>query len=296
MPLRRTPPREPVAASDCDSLGLSDTNDAELTAKVPHRQKRKRTNTTDSQLNNFMVEMKSLFTEFKVQQEDKLNKICTVVEEVKVQNSEIRSSIEFLSKQYDFILNQVNVLKEQVHNSNKKVELLENKLEKYERSSRSTCLEIRNIPVKKSETKVSLLNTVIEIGDVLSLTIQPLEIKDIFRVNTKNPENKTIIMELNNVITKEKFLNAFKSYNKSNNRLCTGQLKISGPPKPIFISENLTTTMKRLFYLARVFASSNNYNYCWTTNGKIFIRKKEGYPLHWIKSEYDLQKLNKQED
>ncbi|CAG9785985.1 unnamed protein product [Diatraea saccharalis] len=296
MPLRRSPPLQThisAPASDCESH-VSDTNDTVRMDKASQRQKRKRTNTSDSQLMNFMTEMKGLFSEFKAQQDDKLDKICSVIEEIKTQNSEIRSSMEFLSNKYDSMLDQLNTLRQETANNKVYIESLENKIEKYERSSRSTCVEIRNIPVIKSETKPTLLKTLTEIGNIINVSIQPLEVKDVFRINNKNHETKTIIVEFTNVFTRDRILNGYKNFNKSNGRLNTEHLKFSGTTKPIFISENLTAKMKRLFYLTRVFASSNEYKYCWTANGKIVIREKEGSTLHWIKDESDLQKLGRQ--
>ncbi|CAH0400557.1 unnamed protein product [Chilo suppressalis] len=300
MPLRHSPPSasapaQPLAQThvshapatlDCESYSLSD-NDAST-----QRQKRKRTSTTDAQLAGFMAEMRSLFFSFKEQQDNKLNKICSTIEEVKTQNNDIRASIEFLSSKYDSVLEQVNTLKEEVSQNQKYIAILEDKLERFERSSRSTCIEIKNIPVEKSETKASLLKTFTDIGSLLSTTVHSHEIKDIFRINSKNSEKKTtMIIELTSVIAKDAYLNAYKKYIKSHGNLTTENLKIPGSAVPIFISQNLTAKMKRLFYLAQVFANSNDFKYCWSTNGKIFIREKEGATLHWIKDENDLQKL-----
>lgn len=282
----------PAPASDCDSFAAStDNNDIESSTKKSQRQKRKRTNTTDAQLAKFMSEMKGLFSDFKEQQEQKLNKIYSTIEEIKLQNTDIRTSIDFLSGKYECITMEIDALKKEVARNQDYIITMQDKLEKIERSSRSTCLEIRNIPFGKSETKTILSKTVTDIVKVLNLKMETQDIKDIFRIKTKNPENKTIIVELSSVIMKERILNAYKKFNKTNGKLNTTSLRIPGPPKPVFLSENLTAKMKRLFYLARDFAKSNDYSYCWSTGGKIFIRKKEGAPLHWIKEETDLQKL-----
>lgn len=146
--------------------------------------------------------------------------------------------------------------------------------------------------MNKSETKTVLIETITNIGKIWNLNLQQREVKDVFRINTRNPENKTVILELVSVITKDTILKAFKNYNKGPGKLTTENLKISGPPKPIFIAENLTAKMKRLFYLARVFANSNDYKYCWSSNGKIFIRARDGSPYYIIRAEADLENLN----
>lgn len=82
----------------------------------------------------------------------------------------------------------------------------------------------------------------------------------------------------------------YKKFNKEGSRLSTEHLSISGPAKPVFVSENLSPKLKRLFYLARDFASSNEYRYCWVKNGKIFLREKDGAQHLMIKNESDLPK------
>ncbi|KAL4717610.1 hypothetical protein ACJJTC_000759 [Scirpophaga incertulas] len=167
MPLRHSPRASPArshvvtATSDCDSLCLSDPNDAAAaTSNVSHRQKRKRKNSTDIQLANFMTEMKEMLFKLKEEHDSKLNKISTAIDEIKNQNNDIRASIEFLSDKYDSIVEQVNILKEETSQNQKYIASLEEKLERFERSSRSTSIEIKNIPVNKSETKTSLIKTV----------------------------------------------------------------------------------------------------------------------------------------
>ncbi|KAJ8704355.1 hypothetical protein PYW08_013079 [Mythimna loreyi] len=65
---------------------------------------------------------------------------------------------------------------------------------------------------------------------------------------------------------------------------------------PIFVSESLTSKMKKLYYLARDFAKQNGYAYHWTAHGKIYIKKEDGAPTRRISKETDfedLKQLNK---
>lgn len=86
-----------------------------------------------------------------------------------------------------------------------------------------------------------------------------------------------------------------KNFNKQNieNRLNTTHLRAVGPKLPIYISESLTTTAKRLHYLTREFIKSSDYEQCWTANGKVYVREREGMSSQLIKSEEDLAKLRK---
>lgn len=80
-----------------------------------------------------------------------------------------------------------------------------------------------------------------------------------------------------------------------NSKFSTETLHIKGPRKPVFISENLTPKMKRLFYVSKEYARTNSFDHCWLVNGKIFLRKKEGQAAILIKGEEDLKILKKTE-
>lgn len=49
--------------------------------------------------------------------------------------------------------------------------------------------------------------------------------------------------------------------------------------------------MRRIFYLAREFAKENNYNYCWSSRGFVYLREKENAPFIRIMNESDLDQL-----
>ncbi|CAH2095924.1 unnamed protein product [Euphydryas editha] len=265
--------------------------DSNVSSHTFRLHKRKRAESEDDNiLHDFMQEMRHMFQELKKHQEKKVEEVCSAVDS-------IRSSVEFLAQKYDSVIDKLNKLETNRTSDAKYIKSLENRIEILERSARSTCLEIRNIPTAKSETKDDLLNVVSSVGNVLKTPIQSYEVKDVYRIKTKDPLNKTIIVDLSSNILKEKIITSLRKFNKYNNgsnKLSTEHLKISGPSKQVFISENLTSKMKRLYFLCRDFAKTNGYRYCWLSHGKIFLRKKEGAPFYRIDSEPDLMKLKEQ--
>lgn len=228
-----------------------------------------------------------MFHELQAKQSETIDKLCATVED-------LRSTVSFLAEKYDSLASKYEKLESERQDDLKYMKSLEEALERSERNHRSSCLEIRNVPVRNAETKDNLINTVINTGKALNLEIQPHEIKDVFRTKTKTPENKTIIVDLNSVILKEKIISASRKFNKGQNRLSTEHLRIMGPARPVFISENLTSKMKRVFFLTRDFAKTNDYRFCWVSHGKIYLRKREGGSLLRIVSESDLTKLQTQ--
>ncbi|CAG9138041.1 unnamed protein product [Plutella xylostella] len=298
MPLNRTPTRELTAKpiqlvsnlKHCSSEpALNDNPTATGPASASRTIKRKR---SDSEgLEVFMDEMRTLFKELKNTQAEKIEKLFTAVEEIKSQNYEIRASMEFISQKYDEFKLQLEKLERDHAKSHEYIQSLEEKIDTLERGQRSTCLEIRNIPCNKPETKEMLLKTVTEISRKLNVKMDSQEVKDIFRTKNKDPKKTTVILDLTSVLTKEKVIQMFKKYNKEKPRLSTEDLKLPGPSQPIFISENLSAKMKRVFFLARDFAKMNNFKFCWTSSGKIFLRKTEGEGPILIRCENDIIKL-----
>lgn len=66
-------------------------------------------------------------------------------------------NVSTLSEFYDNMQSRIDQLEKQIAtkwaNNSQYLKTVEDKLERLERSSRSACLEIRNIPVQKPETK-----------------------------------------------------------------------------------------------------------------------------------------------
>lgn len=245
-----------------------------------HTRKRKR---DDEMLKDFMTEMRQMFKDLKDDQEKRCDRMCSAVEE-------IRSSVEFLSGRCESLQEKVDKLEVVRSADIQYIAILEERLESYERNSRSTCIEIRNIPSATPEAKTTLLDTFINTAKVLNVPIRPSDVRDIFRTGAKNPAKKTIIVDLTSVLLKEKVISMFRNFNKGSSRLTTEHLHISGPAVPIFISENLTSKMKRIFYLAREFAKENDVKFCWVSHGKVFLRKRENGRLVRIVNESDLAK------
>ena len=315
MPINRSPPRTPTQSTSLaaplptplhhssSEPNITKTDNAVSNESgfpnITHRNKRKCSESRidqGSQLSIFMAEIKNMFTEFKEGQEKKFERLCESVEEIKNQNTKIQATVSFLSQDYDDLKGKIENLEAQLEserkNNLKSFQNLEEKFERVERGSRSTCIEIRNIPIRTTESKTELLSTVMNIGATLNVPMQPFEVKDIFRIGTKDPDKKTVIVDFTTNLLKEKFIGMYKKYNTNNSKLTTELLRMHGPVRPIFISENLTSKMKRLFFLARDFANSNQFRFCWIKNGRIFIRKEAGARHFGIKDESDLLKIN----
>lgn len=292
MPLKRTPPKVPtVSGTSTQCVGGSDETSAGNQSTIINTGRIK--NKRENELSNFMEEMRDMFSKLAADQKLKMERLESSLKEIKSQNNEINQSISTLSAKYDELQHEIEYLRQERKENNTYIKLLENKIENFEKQTCVSKLEIRNIPKFKSETKNDLCNAVKKIGTSLNLQLQSADIRDVYRPFAKpGAAVKPIVVDFTSVLTKEKFLKNMKklTLQEKSEKLNSG-LFGETPQIPIYISECLTPKGRRIFYLARDFASSNNYTYCWTAYGKIYIRQKEGMPHIRIEEEADLTRL-----
>lgn len=132
------------------------------------------------------------------------------------------------------------------------------------------------------------------LGSSLSLNINDHDIKDIYRVNTKKENHRPIVVEFFSVIKKEAVINSIRMLNKGKkkeDKLNSRHFKMNGPPRPVFVSESLSQKARKLLYLARDFAKTNEYRFCWSSNGIVCLRKAKNTPVIRVLEEDVLGKL-----
>lgn len=237
-----------------------------------------------------MAEIKSLFSELKLQQERKFDGLTSVMNTVIEQNQEIKHSVEFMSKQYDEMLSKMNHLETQNAEYKRQINLLENKLESVEKNSRASAIEIRNIPKLKQENKQILCEIVKNIVSVVSPQncVHESELRDVFRTRSD-----AIVVDFTTIIRKDSLLHKIKEHNKVKReqkapQLNTQHINLECPSRTIYVSEYLTYKAKRLHYLARECIKNKQLFAAWTAYGKVYVKKKEGLPAQRIDEEKDL--------
>ncbi|CAB3244712.1 unnamed protein product [Arctia plantaginis] len=252
----------------------------------------------------FKEEIKEILTSWKVEQQDHLNhtlreqsknisKLSSDVAEVKQQNLEIkRSNMEiekamaFINKQYEDIKKQIETLQTERQLYLYTISELEKKVIDIQQISRNSSIEIRNVPITEGESTSDLNRFVSQLSNVLEMPISG--VRDIYRIPGKPGTKKAIVVELNSMQEKDKVLTATKKFNKDkphDGRLNTSQIGIHGHPQPVYVAEFLPSSTKKLFHLAREFAKLYKYEFCWSINGKVFLRQATGMKHIHVKSE-----------
>lgn len=260
------------------------------------RLKRGRDELNRDDFNNFKQEIKDMLISWKSDQDSKFTKLEETFKSIKNNVCELEKSLEYLYEENIQLRDTVKRIETDNAQNLTQIAALEEKVEDLQRNSKTGFVEIRNIPRKEGETKKDLADTVLSLTKALKVQIQPSDIRDTFRKPGKNNNNTTIV-ELSNSAIKNTILSSMKTYNIANplNKLNATHIGFTDTNIPIFVSEHLTSNARRLHYLARELKKMNKIRYCWTSNGKVFIRKDDGLPAVLLKNESQAEIMKHEE-
>lgn len=248
----------------------------------------------------FRQEMHELFENWSLRQdcqmrkqEAQITKLFPILKGIQEANSNIETTITFLAEQNAELKKDVERLQGEIKKKDKYVAILEDRLEDTLRTSRKTTVEIKNVTCDTNESKDCLVGMIENLSKTINVTVNRGDIRDIYK-SKSTTEKKSVIVELSSTLLKEDILKGAKSFNKRNHsdKLCAKHLgNKRNPDSPIFIAEYLTPKASRLFFLARDLKRSRNYKYCWTSYGRVYVRKDDNSPIILITNEAILQTL-----
>lgn len=290
--------RSPTHCSNSDSdIAKSVKESAKLTRKDKRRRISGGADDSDpiSALRN---EMRELFEALQTNQTARLDKLDSRITEISsnisfVQNTnqEIEKAVDLVSVKLSTIESTISKLETDRKELHYQLSVLDEKCEVMERNVRKTCVEIRNVPKRPNEKKQDLYNSIHSLMGNLKIKTELSDIRDVYRLPIKaTNETTSVIVEYTNTLFKGEVLEAAKKFNRSSmgNQLNSTHLGFESTRTTVYLSEYLTTRSKKLYFLARNFAKAEKYAYCWSSNGKIYLRKKEGDRYTLIKNEEQL--------
>lgn len=232
-----------------------------------------------------------------------ITKILNEVAQIKQQNIQIQKTNEnieasmlFINQQYESLKLEVELLKKESLSQTSYIDCLEQKVKDLQNKTRSSTVEIRNIPQLDNESTESLMDVVVNIGKITGVNICKTNLRDIHRLPGNQKKPRPIIVEFMTVQSKSQVLTAARNYNKDkkndSEKLNTRKLGFGDSPcGVVHVSEQLPATTKKLLYLAQEFKKKHAFAYCWIKNGNVFMRKVDQGKHVLIKSEQCLQKL-----
>lgn len=251
----------------------------------------------------FKEEIKDLLYGWKTEQDTVLAKIMDEMTEIKTQNLEFQKSnmeiikaMEFINSSYEDMKLKIERLEKELRESVLSVSASEDQLEELQRSNRNSGIEIRNIPANPKETKANLVETTQKIFSFLKVPYDHHTIKDCYRSGKLDDKGtRPITVELCSNIVRSDLLVTLRKYNQDhqNAKLNSSLIGLDKLSNAVYVTELLTAKSKKLFYLARGAAVTHKYAYCWTSYGKVYLRKQEGANAIPITSESQLKGLGK---
>lgn len=252
--------------------------------------------------NDIKSDLKDLINELISSQNTRMDKFEEHILEIKSQyssieatNQEIEKSMTAVSDQLISLETKIASLEIERNSMARKLVTLEERLDNIDRNCIKTCIEVRNVPKCQKETKSTLYTLVQSLSKQLEANIQPADIRDVSRLpSRKESKTSNITIEFTNTLQKSNFLLAAKQFNinHSTDKINSTHLGLNGPKTPIYIAEQLTPLTKKLFYEARNFAKLNRFAFCWTSNGRVMLKKTVDGQYIIIKNEQQLLQMS----
>lgn len=255
------------------------------------------------ELDSFKEELREMLSQWRSEQKDTLAKLVVDMSELKEQcaqistsNAELVQAVDFINHKYEDIKVTVDVLEKGVNKNSETLSALEDQMRDVMMASRPATLQLRNVPARDKESVNDLITIFAKITKVCNVDISRNDLRDIYRLPGKPGTSRPIVAELSTVLTKNNVLNAVRGFNRqrpTQEKLNTKSLDIPGEVQPIYVDEHLLPAARKLYNRCRTFAKENCYQYCWTSNGKILIRKDESASskVIQVKSEQCLARL-----
>lgn len=293
-------PLQPMSTGSEPNIASLFKQTSDVTPNIIHRQKRPRRHSDEvsDSLACFKEEIIATMKELLSTQCSRLDQMEDRMNSIYIQNQSIHTTNKDIEKAMNSLTEDIKSIETQLENLNRdrtqlhqQIATIETKIENLEINSLKTCIELRNVPKISKEKKSDLYNYILKLSEKLKLNTQISDIRDVYRMpSKKDNDSSSVTVEFTNTMSKYQCIEAVKSYNKANapNYLNSSHLGLTTKEQTIYVSELLIPKMKRLLYLARDFAKTNNYTYAWSSNGRIYLRKEEGTPHIMIKSEAHL--------
>lgn len=223
------------------------------------------------------------------------------LKDLKNELQSIKDSMTFMNSQYEDVMRDfksisatVEEVKLQNHKLHTTVHDLSHQIHILEQNARASNIEIQCIPESRNE---NIVNIVKQLGNAIGINIKEENISHCTRIAKKNREStrpRSIIVQLNSPLSRDNILAAVTKFNRGKdkpNKLNTSHLGYKGESKPVYVNEHLSAYNKELHAATRIKAREKGYLYTWIRNGRIFVRKNANSEYRLIKDYESLKNL-----
>lgn len=205
------------------------------------------------------------------------------------------------SKVYDFEARLIKLEEKERENALLKTQVtdLQIQLNNQAQQLLSSELEVMGLPETPNENQYHIILTT---AAKLGMKLEEADVNFVSRAGPRRKDERTnsqprpLVVSFVRRAKREEFLKHGRSRRST---LSSRDIVPTAPDMRVFINERLTSDGRRLFRDTREWVKENNFKYCWTRGGLIYVRKyegKDGSPALQIRSHGDLQKLSEKRD
>jgi hypothetical protein len=232
-------------------------------------------------LSNWKKDQDQLLNEWKISLDDNLSKLVSEIshlkkecQEIKKANAEIEKGMDFISNTQEETAAKIKEIKYGQNDNANAIKILESQIQDVQFQTRNATLEIRNIPITENEKFDNLMLILSSIGKAMEFSINPSDVRDIYRLPGKPGVLRPVVAEFTCVHARNELLSKVRRYNKERSiheKLNSQTIGLPGVKNPIYVDEHLGPSQRKLMYETRQFAKKHNYS-CWHSNGRILLR------------------------
>lgn len=241
-------------------------------------------NTLSVTSTQIQAELKELRTDYAATKLE-ISSLSTKYDDLSQVVTELKSSVNFNSENYNDSVKRISDLEIGVRNSAAtSVALLESKIDMLEQQARQCNIELGNIPERRGENLLSVLDT---IASAINTPLSKADIVAIHRVphaHTQNNRPKNVIVKFASRYLRDNVLSAYRL----SKGLTTVGIGLPGTPCRIYMNEHLTLKNKDLFRKCREAAKVNKFKYVWIRNATILVKESDNSSTYAIRTETDI--------
>lgn len=204
---------------------------------------------------------------------DLLEEMSEKMDQMREVNEDMKRRLDDMDEQ----LKRIASLENEIKTKDKKIDLLECKVEELEQRSRMSNIVIRGV----KEVRGEICSQVVEcIGKRIGIQNPEYDIQICHRVQSRNKKApRPIVVRLSNTKTRDTWVRLAKQAEtwKENT----------------YVHEHLTPIRQQLLHDAKELAKKLSYKYVWTRDCKILMKKADIGTTHVIKSSLDLERIER---
>ena len=182
----------------------------------------------------------------------------------------LRKACEEKDAVIDALKGEVSELREEVGELKATISSLETNQDHLEQYQRRNSLRISGIQETEKEDCAAIA---LDIANNVMKLYPPLAITDIDRAHRTG---KHALGRSRQILVK------FATY-RQRKRVMDARKKLDSINSRIYVNEDLTKARGKLLYLARCAKKANKIEECWTTDGRVLVKRNDG-TKHWVKT------------